>query len=313
MHKFVADVPKLKPMKPFVFNSISALHKAMGLPKPLHPLISLVDYGSIQADVSELSKGMVLNFYKVSFKKNFHGKIKYGQGHYDFDEGNLSFHAPGQLVKALEEEADYSGITLLFHSDFIQGYALANKIKEYGFFSYGVSEALYLSDTERKATVGIFKTIDDELKVAIDHFSQDIMVSQIEQLLNYSNRFYNRQFITRKNVNSDLVAQMETYLDHYFNTEETLKSGIPSVNDLAEHLKVSSRYLSDMLRAHTGKSTQFHIQQKLLEKAKYLLTATELSVAEIAYQLGFERPQSFNKLFKQKTAQTPLQFKNSLN
>lgn len=300
-------------MKPFLFNSISSLHKAMGLPKPLHPLISLVDYGSIQADVTELSKGMVLNFYKVSFKKNFKGKIKYGQGYYDFDEGNLSFHSPGQLVKALEEEADYSGITLLFHSDFIRGYPLADTIRNYGFFSYELTEALYLSDKEKDLMIRIFETIDHELQSSIDYFSQDIMISQLEQLLNYSNRFYNRQFITRKNVNNDLVAQMEAYLDHYFNEEETLRKGIPTVNDIAANLKVSPRYLGDMLRVHTGQSTQFHIQQKLLEKAKYLLTATDLSVAEIAYQLGFERPQSFNKLFKQKTAQTPLQFKNSLN
>ena len=300
-------------MKPFLFNSISAIHKAMGLPKPFHPLISLVDYGSIQADVTELSKGMVLNFYKVSFKKNFKGKIKYGQGYYDFDEGNLSFHSPGQLVKALEEEADYSGITLLFHSDFIRGYPLADTIRNYGFFSYELTEALYLSDKEKDLMIRIFETIDHELQSSIDHFSQDIMISQLEQLLNYSNRFYNRQFITRKNVNNDLVAQMEAYLDHYFNEEETLRKGIPTVNDIAANLKVSPRYLGDMLRVHTGQSTQFHIQQKLLEKAKYLLTATDLSVAEIAYQLGFERPQSFNKLFKQKTAQTPLQFKNSLN
>lgn len=300
-------------MKPILFNSISELHKTLGLPLPLHPLISLVDYGSIQADITELSKGMVLNFYKVSFKKNFKGKVKYGQGHYDFNEGNLSFHAPGQLVKVLDEEADYGGMTLLFHPDFIRGYALTSKIIEYGFFSYGLTEALYLSDKEREMIVNIFISIEKELQGSIDNFSQDIMISQLEQLLNYSNRFYNRQFITRKLVNNDLVVKMETYLDSYFNTDKTLESGIPSVNDLAEHLNVSARYLGDMLRAHTGKSTQFHIQQKLIEHAKYLLTATGLSVAEIAYQLGFERPQSFNKLFKQKTDQSPLQYKNSLN
>lgn len=300
-------------MKRFVFNSISSMHKALGLPKSLHPLISLVDYGTIQADVTELSKGMVLNFYKISFKKNFNGKIKYGQGYYDFDEGNLSFHAPGQLVKALDEGADYSGITLLFHPDFIRGYPLANSIKNYGFFSYGITEALNVSDKEREMMVGVFKTIENELQASIDNFSQDIMVSQIEQLLHYSNRFYHRQFITRKKVNNDLGVRMEHFLDRYFDTDETLENGIPTVNDLAEYLKVSPRYLGDMLRVHTGQSTQFHIQQKLLERAKYLLTATDLSVAEIAYQLGFERSQSFNKLFKQKTEQTPLQFKNSLN
>ncbi|WP_416439981.1 helix-turn-helix domain-containing protein [Leeuwenhoekiella sp. A16] len=300
-------------MTPFIFNSISTLHTALGVSKPLHPLISLLDYGNVKADVAELSKGMVLNFYKISFKKNFKGKIKYGQGHYDFDEGNLSFHAPGQLVKVLEEEADYSGITLLFHPDLIRGYSLASKIKEFGFFSYGLTEALYLSDKERTMMIGIFNTIENELQASIDNFSQDIMISQLEQLLNYSNRFYNRQFITRKLVNNDLVVKMETYLEDYFNTEKTLTKGIPSVYDLAEHLKVSSRYLGDMLRAHTGKSTQYYIQQKLIEHAKYLLTATDLSVAEIAYQLGFERPQSFNRIFKQKTNQSPLQFKNSLN
>lgn len=300
-------------MAPFIFNSISALHVALGLPKPLHPLISLVDYGNVNTDVTEMSKGMVLNFYKLSFKKNFKGMIKYGQGYYDFDEGSLSFHAPGQLVKVLGEEADYGGITLLVHPDFIRGYSLANSIKNYGFFSYALTEALYLSDREKELIIRIFETIDIELRSSIDYFSQDIMISQFEQLLNYSNRFYNRQFITRKIINNDLVAQMESYLDAYFNNDKALESGIPSVIKMAEHLKVSSRYLSDMLRAHTGKSTQFHIQQKLIDRAKYLLTTTDLSVAEIAYQLGFERPQSFNKLFKQKTKQSPLQFKNSLN
>jgi AraC family transcriptional activator of pobA len=182
--------------QPPIFNSISELHRALGLPKPLHPLLSLVDYGTIKSDTTEISKGMILNFYKVSYKKNFKGQLKYGQGHYDFDEGGLSFISPNQVISVSPEEADYSGYTLLFHPDFIRNYPLGQHIKDYGFFSYTASEALYLSEKEKEIIIGIFNNISHELSQSIDNFSQDIMISQIEQLLNYSNRFYNRQFIT---------------------------------------------------------------------------------------------------------------------
>lgn len=297
---------------PYIFNSISELHKALGLPKPFHPLLSLVNYADVTADVDAISKGMILNFYKVSFKKNFSGKIKYGQGYYDFDEGGMSFFSPGQVIKTLEGEADYSGCTLLFHPDFIRGYTLANTIKNYGYFSYSITEALFLADKERNIIVNIFNTIGEELSFSIDNFSQDIIVSQIEQLLNYCNRYYTRQFITRKVVNNDLLTKMDMLLSDYFAGDDALVSGIPSVGYLASKLNVSPRYLSDMLRVHTGQNAQQHIHDKLIDKAKDMLSGTSLSVAEVAYQLGFEHPQSFNKIFKKKTNITPLAFKQSL-
>lgn len=299
--------------QPVVFTSISELHRALGLPKPLHPLISLVDYSNITVDTVELEKGMLFNFYKISYKKNFSGKVKYGQNHYDFDEGGLSFISPNQVISALEGEADYGGYTLLIHPDFIRSYPLGKSIKNYGFFSYAVSEALYLSEKEKQVIVALFRNIEMELDSAIDQISQDVLISQVELLLNYSKRYYNRQFITRKTATSDLMVRFESLLADYFDTGKPLTNGLPAVDELAAALNVSAHYLSDMLRSLTGQNTQQHIHAKLVEKAKELLSASELSVAEIAYQLGFEHPQSFNRLFKSKTKFSPLAFRQSLN
>jgi AraC-like DNA-binding protein len=299
--------------QPVVFNSISELHRALGLPKPLHPLISLVDYSNITVDTAELEKGMLFNFYKISYKKNFSGKVKYGQSHYDFDEGGLSFISPNQVITALEGEADYGGYTLLIHPDFIRSYPLGKSIKNYGFFSYAVSEALYLSEKEKQVIVGLFRNIEMELESAIDQISQDVLISQVELLLNYSKRFYNRQFITRKTASSDLLVRFESLIDDYFDAGKPLINGLPAVDELAAALNVSAHYLSDMLRTLTGQNTQQHIHTKLIEKAKELLSTSELSVAEVAYQLGFEHPQSFNRLFKSKTKLSPLNFRQSLN
>jgi AraC family transcriptional activator of pobA len=298
--------------QPYIFNSISELHRALGLPKPLHPLISLVDYSHIKVDTADLEKGMLFNFYKISYKKNFSGKVKYGQSHYDFDEGGLSFMAPNQVITALEGEADYGGYTLLIHPDFIRNYPLGKGIKNYGFFSYAVSEALYLSEKEKLVIIGLFTNIETELDSAIDQISQDVLVSQIELLLNYSKRYYNRQFITRKTAGSELLVRFESLLAEYFDSGKSV-NGLPAVEDLAASLNVSAHYLSDMLRTLTGQNTQQHIHAKLIESAKELLTAGELSVAEVAYQLGFEHPQSFNRLFKSKTKLSPLDFRQSLN
>ena len=298
---------------PVIFNSISELHSALGLPKPLNPLISLVDYGSITVETTELERGMLFNFYKISYKKDFSGKIKYGQSYYDFDEGGLSFVSPGQLITALEGEARYGGYTLLVHPDFIRSYPLGRNIKNYGFFSYAANEALYLSEKERLVIVELFKNIEQELGSAIDQLSQDVMVSQVELLLNYSKRYYNRQFITRKDAGNELLARIEELLSNYFKTGKPLINGLPAVEEIAGELNVSAHYLSDMLRSLTGQNTQQHLHAKLIEKAKELLTAGELSVAEIAYQLGFEHPQSFNRLFKKKTELSPLDFRRSLN
>jgi AraC family transcriptional activator of pobA len=298
---------------PVLFNSISELHRALGLPKPLHPLISLVDYSNIKADTTELEKGILFNFYKISYKKNYTGKVRYGQSYYDFDEGGLSFVSPNQVISVSDDEGDYGGYTLLVHPDFIRTFPLGKKIKDYGFFSYTVAEALFLSEKEKEIIIGLFKNIEAELESAIDLFSQEVVVSQLELLLSYSKRFYNRQFITRKSASNDLLAKAEELMDNYFQVELALLKGLPSVQEIADELNVSTHYLSDMLRSLTGQNTQQHIHKRLIDKAKELLSTTNRSVAEIAYQLGFEHPQSFNKLFKSKTKVSPMEFRQSFS
>lgn len=298
---------------PLKLNSISDMHKVLGFPKPLHPLISLVNYADIKTPFEEWPKAILPNFYKISFKQNLSGKIKYGQGYYDFDEGGLSFIMPNQVIACVDDEQDMSGYTLLIHPDFIRGFPLDHKIKSYSFFSYAANEALHLSDKEKKIIFSVFENISEELSNTIDDFSQDLVISYIEVLLNYSNRFYKRQFLTRKHISNDLLSKMEQLLSDYFENELAINSGLPSVEYLASQLNISPRYLSDMLRSVTGQNAQQHIHAKLIEKAKEYLTATNLSVAEIAYKLGFEQPQSFNKLFKNKTNQTPVQFKHEFH
>lgn len=295
---------------PVHFRSLSALHEAMGQSAPLHPLISIINYGEAVFDPENFENGIKLDFYKISLKTKFNGKIKYGQGYYDFEEGGMSFVSPGQILKMNEEEADYSGMSLHVHADFLQPYSLIQKMKKYGFFSYSAAEALYLSEKEKKTVLSIFDTIQGELNERIDHFSQDVMISQIELLLTYSNRFYNRQFMTRKMVNNDLVSKMEKILDDYFEEEKSLQ-GLPTVEYLASELNLTARYLSDMLRQHTGQNTQHHIHDKLIARAKDYLSNEQFSVSETAYQLGFEHPQSFSKLFKKKTELTPNEFRQS--
>jgi AraC-like DNA-binding protein len=234
----------------------------------------------------------------------------FNQGqYYDFEEGGLSFFAPGQVITVTEADGDYSGYTLLVHPDFLLHHPLGTSIRQYGFFAYAANEALCLSDKERATRVAIFATLEQELAQAIDAFSQTILLSQIEQLLNYSNRYYARQFITRQAAYHDV----EALLLQYFATGQPLLTGLPTVQYLAERLHMSPRYLSDLLRQHTGQNAQQHIHDHLLAKAKELLSAQHLSVAEVAYQLGFEHAQSFSKLFKRKTRFTPVEFQQSLN
>lgn len=297
---------------PYQFNSISDLHRVLGLPKPVHPLVSLVDNTQIAVDKDQLPASFLLNFYKISYKKGLRGKIRYGQHYYDFDEGGLVFTSPNQLL-ATTDDAEYLGLTLLIHPDFIRNHALGKTIKTFGFFSYAVNEALHLSEKEKSIILTIFKNIDDELQSTIDDFSQDVIVAQIELLLSYSNRFYKRQFITRKAVSNDLLTKLENFLSDYFNNQTPLTKGLPTVQHLAEQMNVSPHYLSDMLRSLTGQNAQQHIHNRLIEKAKEILSITNLSVAEVAYQLGFEHPQSFNKLFKSKTNLSPSEFRRSFN
>ncbi len=294
---------------PIKIDSISQLHDLLGFPKPVHPLISISHNANMIVDNELLNQQFLFNFYKISYKKTLKGKMGYGQGYYDFNEGGMIFTAPNQLLSTSQDDREYEGLSLLIHPDFIRNYSLATKIKTYGFFSYTANEALFLSDKEKQIIFSVFKNIQTELNGTIDDFSQDVIISHIEVLLNYSNRFYKRQFITRKAVNNDLLTKVELLLSEYFEKEYALNKGLPTVDYLANQLHLSPRYLSDMLRAITGQNAQQHIHEKLIEKAKEYLTATNLSVAEIAYHLGFEHPQSFNKLFKNKTRQTPVQFK----
>jgi AraC family transcriptional activator of pobA len=297
---------------PRKFESLSDFHRVFGLPKPLHPMISFVDIKDVKIQPDELSDSFILNFYKVAYKTNVCGKARYGQSYYDFGEGGLVFSAPNQLFETPDSTVK-SGYMLLFHPDFLLSYPLAKKIKQHGFFSYAANEALHLSDQEKQTIMSIFKIIDDELKSRIDDFSHDVIISQIELLLNYCNRFYKRQFITRKAVNNDLLQKLEEILEDYFEDSSSLAKGLPSVQYLAQNLNISASYLSDMLRSLTGQNAQQHIHQKLIEKAKEKLSTTEHSVSEIAYALGFEHPQSFSKLFKTKTKLSPLEFRQSFN
>ncbi|MBB6329927.1 AraC-like DNA-binding protein [Chryseobacterium sediminis] len=297
---------------PLKISSISELHDMLQLPKPLHPLVSLVDNTKMSIRKDMLKRSFILNFYKISYKYSTTGKMGYGQGYYDFNEGGMMFTAPGQVLST-DENAEYCGYTLLVHPDFIRSYPLAKNIKNFGFFSYDTNEALHLSDQEKTTITGLLNNIENELNTTIDEVSQDVIISYMDVLLNYSNRFYKRQFITRKAVNSDLLTKMDVVLENYFNQQETLNKGLPTVEFLASTLNLSPHYLSDMLRNLTGLNAQQHIHEKLIEKAKEYLTTTGFSVSEVAYALGFEHPQSFNKLFKKKTDKTPLSYRQSFN
>jgi AraC family transcriptional regulator, transcriptional activator of pobA len=296
------------------FISLSDAHEAFGLPKPLHPLITLIDNTIHPLPATGLPNPHVLHFYKISYRTKIGGKFKYGQDYYDFNEGGLLFAAPNQIIGSRNDTAECSsGYTLLIHPDFLLNYPLAKKIRQYGFFSYSANEALHLSDKEKATIISIFKIIEEELNSRIDEFSQDVIISQIELLLNYANRFYKRQFITRKAVSNDLLQKLEEILDEYFAGERSLNGGIPTVQYLSENLNITPSYLSDMLRSLTGQNAQQHIHNKLIEKAKEKLSVTSLSVSEIAYELGFEHPQSFSKFFKTKTSLSPLEFRRSFN
>lgn len=300
-------------IKHTLVNSISELHKMMGLPKPLHPLVSLINMGDASRSKQTEPINFIFNFYGISLKKNVNGKLKYGQNYYDFDEGVLAMTAPKQVLSISNaDNYEVTGWWLVFHPDFIRNYPLAKTINSYGYFSYAVNEALHLSDREEQMLENIMHSIEQESQTSIDQFSQDVMIAHLDLLLSYCNRFYNRQFLTRKAASNDLLVKFEKLLNTYFENDIT-QLGIPSVQYLSQHLNVSAHYLSDMLRSLTGQSTQQHIHEKLIEKAKEKLTTSKLSVSEIAFQLGFEHPQSFSKLFKSKVEMSPLEFRSSFN
>ncbi|KFC19516.1 AraC family transcriptional regulator [Chryseobacterium sp. FH1] len=293
------------------FISISESHQAFGLPAPQHPLISLVHFNEGNPFNAEMAPIYdVLDFYKITFITKNSGKLKYGQDYYDYNEGSMLFFAPNQLVGTTEYNSETYCYLLLIHPDLLLGYPLAKKIREYGYFSYSSNEALHLSDKEKAIILSIYQIMEQELNNGVDEFSQEVVIAQIELMLSYVNRFYKRQFITRKTVNDDILEKLESILDDHLN-QKMLHLGVPTVQYLSDRLHISPGYLSDMMRSLIGKSTKQYIHEKLIEKAKERLTSTELTVSEIAYELGFEHPQSFSKLFKAKTNTSPLEFRNS--
>jgi AraC-like DNA-binding protein len=297
-------------------KSINEYHRTRQLAAPQHALISVVDYATVQMLPEYEDSSWVLDFYFISLKKNFVAKIKYGQQSYDFDEGVMFFIAPGQVFKVECDQGaseNRSGWFLLIHPDFLWNTPLSKQIKLYDFFSYSINEALFVSKKEELTMMNIIGNIEQEYNANIDKYSQNIIISQVETLLNYSERFYNRQFLTRKKANHQILDHMEEALTNYFNSADLIEKGLPSVSFLGEILNVSPKYLSNLVRVLTGQSALQHIHEKLLEKAKEKLTITQLSIGEIAYSLGFEHPQSFSKFFKSKTNITPLDFRQSFN
>lgn len=304
---------KSKEDKLIRFISISESHKAFGLPAPQHPLISLVHFNEESPFNTEMAPIYdVLSFYKITFITKNSGKLKYGQNYYDYNEGSMLFLAPNQLVGTVEYNRNTHCYILLIHPDFLLGHPLAKKIKQYGYFSYSSNEALHLSETERQIILSVYGIMEQELNSRVDEFSQEVIIAQLELMLSYVNRFYKRQFITRKAVNKDILHNTERILDEYLG-KKSLELGVPTVQYVADQLHISSGYLSDMLRSLIGKSGKQYIHEKLIEKAKEKLSTTELTISEIAYELGFEHPQSFSKLFKTKTNVSPLEFRKSFN
>ncbi|AYN67973.1 AraC family transcriptional regulator [Euzebyella marina] len=296
-------------------ETITEFHRIRGLDSPLHPLVSLVDYGQTKIFPENYGESWHFGFYSIGVKRNV-GTLRYGQQKYDFDEGLMSFIAPGQLLR-LEPNSRANlkpeGWLLLIHTDFIWNTTLAKTIKRYDFFQYAINEALFMSQKEEKTVESIFQNIKNEIETNIDAYSQNIIIAQIELLLQYAERFYQRQFITRKKNNHELLAKLDTLLAKAFEDENLKNDGHPSVQVVAEQMNLSPDYLSSLLKNITGTTTQQYIQQRLIEKAKEKLSTTELSVGEIAYTLGFEHSQSFSKLFKAKTNLSPTEFRTTFN
>lgn len=305
----------MKNIKPYRIKTISEYHKLKGLPKPEHPLVSVIHLDETQ-QLTATQKSWVFDFYSIALKRNFDSKVKYkyGQQTYDFDEGVMFFIAPNQVF-SVQTDRNYklSGWMLLIHPDFLIQTSLAKTINQYEYFSYSANEALHLSDKEETTITDIFKGIQQEYHSNIDKFSQPVIINQIELLFNFSDRFYNRQFITRKINNHQILIRLEEMLNNFFNNENLIEKRLPTVQDIAASLNLSPNYLSSLLKVLTGQSTQQHIHNKLIDKAKEKLSMTDLSISEIAYELGFEHSQSFSKLFKTKTSLSPIEYRQSFN
>jgi AraC-like DNA-binding protein len=297
------------PDKYIDLQSISDLHKLVKFVPPRHPLISIIDHADFYKKRPKEDVFYRFGFYTISCKK-FEGLLKYGKGYYDFNEGSLMFTAPGQVLAPGPDVTVDEGWALFIHPDLIYGTDLGKKIHQYSFFNYEVNEALHISEEEKLIIQDCIAKIEREYSQNIDKHSQGLIVSNIELLLNYCNRFYDRQFYTRAKVNSDVVQQFEKLLKDYFSQSTLIETGLPNVKYFASRLNLSPNYLSDLLHRFTGKTTQEHIHLELIDKAKYLLWGSQKSVSEIAYSLGFEHPSHFTRLFKAKTGYAPSNYRH---
>jgi AraC-like DNA-binding protein len=296
---------------PLIIESIDQVHRLATGTKPGHPLISIVGaswHPPMEVKVPLMNRRIVSHLYAVSLKRGTECGLKYGRRHYDFQEGSLLCIAPEQSIIPITEPSDldsaHAGWTLLFHPDLLRRTGLAARMREYTFFGYESHEALHLSDAEQRTLTDIVRNVEAEC-AHVDRFSNDLLVSQLQLFLDYCKRFYGRQFITRTNANQDVVVRLEQYLAEYLNSERPAQEGLPSVVVCAKAMGYSADYLSDLLRKETGKNTREHIHHVLIERAKDRLLASDDSVSEIAFSLGFETPQHFSKLFKSKTGISP--------
>lgn len=309
----MSSAPEVQQIK-----SIGEFHSLIGLPRPDHPLISVINLEEVKAPGGNIPAKRVLDFYTISLKRGPLSNFQYGQQHYDAECGVMYFLAPGQIfsppVKAGGSKTDkLSGWGLYIHPDFLWNTPLAKKINKFEYFSYSVHEALWLTEKEEGLIIGLLQNIYSEYHTNMDKFSQDIIISQIETLLNYCDRFYYRQFLTFKVKNYQMLDRLEELLTNYFNSDKVLLHGLPSVQYIAGELNISPNYLSSLLKVLTGRSTQQHIQDKLIDKAKEKISTTDLSLSQISHDLGFEHPQSFSRLFRTKTGLSPLTFRRTFN
>jgi AraC family transcriptional activator of pobA len=302
----------MKINQPRHIKSITEFHRLRELPPPEHPLLSIVrveDLNQIDGDVP-----LVMDFYSISVKRGLAGKIQYGQQSYDFDEGVMFFVAPGQRFHVTHhDDPDLTGSILLLHPDLLWNTALATQIKKYEYFTYSVNEALFLSASEEMNILYILDRIRQEYNNRPDKFSDDVIIAQLELFLTYCQRYYERQFLLRKRANHRVLDQLEMLVWKSLEDKTAAEHGIPTVQYVAETLQMSTGYLSSLLKSLVGMSTQQFIHEKVVDRAKELLSSTDLSASEIAYTLGFSQPQSFSRLFKTKTGESPLEFRMRFN
>jgi AraC-like DNA-binding protein len=298
-------------MKPIIhLKSISEINRFVQI-RTQHPLVSVIDFSTADEYLEEGIR-ISADFYTIMFKNYCVNHLKYGRQPIDFQDGSLICIAPRQIITLdndFDKKENMMGWGLFFHPDLLRGTSLGQKMNEYSFFSYETSEALHLSEKEKQILYDCVQKIETELQENIDHHSQSLIVTNIELLLNYCLRYYGRQFITRKSNSSNIVSQIEHLLKNYFSSQKIKETGLPTVKYLADQVHLSANYLSDLLKKETGMNAQDHIHYYLIEEAKNVLLNTDYSVGEIAYSLGFEYPQYFSKLFKQKTGHTPVEYR----